>query len=72
LEQLFETRMPANGASYALSVGITNGDLFGHVIAFSPGFMAPAGQTVSPRVFVSHGTRDAVALEAVRDPPFRH
>ncbi len=29
----------SDGASYALSVGITNGDLFTHVIAFSPGFM---------------------------------
>jgi len=32
----------SDGASYALSVGITNGDLFTHVIAFSPGFMAPS------------------------------
>ena len=31
----------SDGASYALSIGITNGDLFSHVIAFSPGFMAP-------------------------------
>jgi phospholipase/carboxylesterase len=50
----------SDGASYALSLGITNGDLFGHVVAFSPGFVAPAGQTGSPRVFVSHGTRDRV------------
>ena len=50
----------SDGASYALSLGITNGDLFTHVIAFSPGFMAPAGQTGSPRIFVSHGTRDGV------------
>ncbi len=50
----------SDGASYALSLGITNGDLFTHVLAFSPGFMAPAGQTGSPRVFVSHGTRDGV------------
>ena len=50
----------SDGASYALSLGITNGDLFTHVIAFSPGFMAPAGHTGSPRVFVSHGTRDGV------------
>jgi phospholipase/carboxylesterase len=48
----------SDGASYALSLGITNGDLFTHVLAFSPGFMAPAGQEGSPRVFVSHGTRD--------------
>jgi predicted esterase len=50
----------SDGASYALSLGIANGDLFTHVIAFSPGFMAPAGQTGTPRVFVSHGTRDGV------------
>lgn len=50
----------SDGASYALSLGITNGDLFTHVLAFSPGFMAPAGQIGSPRIFVAHGTRDAV------------
>jgi phospholipase/carboxylesterase len=48
----------SDGASYALSLGIANGDLFSHVIAFSPGFLAPASQTGSPRIFVSHGTRD--------------
>lgn len=50
----------SDGASYALSVGITNGDLFTHVIAFSPGFLAPAAQRGSPRLFVSHGTQDPV------------
>jgi phospholipase/carboxylesterase len=50
----------SDGASYALSVGITNGDLFTHVIAFSPGFMAPAEQVGAPRLFVSHGTQDRV------------
>lgn len=50
----------SDGASYALSLGITNGDLFEHILAFSPGFMAPAAQAGSPRIFVSHGTRDAV------------
>jgi phospholipase/carboxylesterase len=50
----------SDGASYALSLGITNGDLFTHVIAFSPGFVTPAAQVGSPRIFVSHGTRDAV------------
>jgi phospholipase/carboxylesterase len=48
----------SDGASYALSLGIANGDLFSHVLAFSPGFLAPAGQMGSPRIFVSHGTRD--------------
>jgi len=48
----------SDGASYALSLGITNGDLFTHVLAFSPGFLAPTGQEGMPRIFVSHGTRD--------------
>ena len=50
----------SDGASYALSLGITNGDLFTHVLAFSPGFMMPPTQRGSPRIFVSHGTRDEV------------
>jgi phospholipase/carboxylesterase len=50
----------SDGASYALSLGITNGDLFGHVLAFSPGFMAPADQRGEPRIFISHGTKDEV------------
>lgn len=50
----------SDGASYALSVGITNGDLFTHVIALSPGFSAPASQEGAPRLFLSHGTRDEV------------
>src|SRR5215210_787743 len=48
----------SDGASYALSLGMANGDLFTHVLAFSPGFAAPPGRTGSPRIFVSHGTRD--------------
>ena len=48
----------SDGASYALSLGIANGDLFTHVLAFSPGFLAPPEQRGRPRFFVSHGTRD--------------
>lgn len=50
----------SDGASYALSLGATNGDLFTHVIAFSPGFMSPAAQQGSPALYVSHGTQDRV------------
>ncbi|HEX8503072.1 MAG TPA: PHB depolymerase family esterase [Pyrinomonadaceae bacterium] len=50
----------SDGASYALSLGITNGDLFTHVLAFSPGFVAAASKHGSPALFVSHGTRDRV------------
>ncbi|MFP8904895.1 alpha/beta hydrolase [Streptomyces atacamensis] len=50
----------SDGASYALSLGLANGDLFGAVLAFSPGFMAPMVHHGHPRVFVSHGREDPV------------
>lgn len=50
----------SDGASYALSVGITNGDLFSAIIAFSPGFLAPAAEIGHPRIFITHGTNDQV------------
>lgn len=50
----------SDGASYALSIGLSNGDLFTHIIAFSPGFMAPARQEGTPRIFISHGLHDTV------------
>jgi phospholipase/carboxylesterase len=51
----------SDGASYALSLGRPNADLFTHLVAYSPGLIA-AGYS-QPRVleiFVSHGTLDAV------------
>ena len=50
----------SDGASYALSIGITNGGLFSDILAFSPGFAAPMGAEGAPRVFISHGTQDRV------------
>ena len=50
----------SNGASYALSLGLTNGDLFSHVVAMSPGFMVPGELTGTPPVFISHGLKDRV------------
>jgi phospholipase/carboxylesterase len=50
----------SDGASYALSLGIINGELFSHILAFSPGFMAPTVQAGSPKIFISHGTNDRV------------
>ncbi len=50
----------SDGASYALSLGINNGDLFTDVLAFSPGFMAPSVRVGTPRFFISHGTHDRV------------
>jgi len=50
----------SDGASYALSLGLTNGDLFSHILAFAPGFMAPASLHGRPAIYVSHGTEDGV------------
>ncbi|MBG0823185.1 phospholipase [Planomonospora sp. ID91781] len=50
----------SDGASYALSLGVTNGDLFTAVLAFSPGFMAPLVRHGRPRFHISHGTGDRV------------
>lgn len=50
----------SDGASYALSLGVANGELFTHVLAFSPGFMAPPRLEGRPRLFVSHGRFDRV------------
>ncbi|MEM5389174.1 esterase [Paraburkholderia phymatum] len=48
----------SDGASYALSIGITNGDIASHVIAFSGGFMSVFMQEGVPKVFIAHGLRD--------------
>lgn len=51
----------SDGASYALGLGLANGDLFGDVLAFSPGFVPPgAPRSGRPRIFVSHGDADEV------------
>jgi phospholipase/carboxylesterase len=50
----------SDGASYALSLGLANGDLFSRVLAFSPGFVISAAVHGRPRFFVSHGTADQI------------
>ena len=52
----------SDGASYALSLGLANGDRFGNVIAFSPGFFVggKARGKPSPQIFISHGIGDRV------------
>jgi phospholipase/carboxylesterase len=50
----------SDGASYALSIGLANGDLARTVLGFSPGFAAPPDRIGQPRVWISHGTQDTV------------
>lgn len=50
----------SDGASYGLSLGLINGDLFSRIIAFSPGFLIEATPHGKPRIFISHGTHDHI------------
>ena len=50
----------SDGASYSLSIGLANGDLFSAVFGFSPGFVVPGDRVGKPPVFISHGTVDPV------------
>lgn len=50
----------SDGASYALSLGPANGDLFDAVLAFSPGFAVPPARRGRPRIWLTHGRGDRV------------
>jgi predicted esterase len=50
----------SDGATYGLSLGLANGDLFPRIVAGSPGFVVQAPQQGKPKVFISHGTADQV------------
>jgi phospholipase/carboxylesterase len=51
----------SDGASYALSMGVVNGDLFTHLVAYSPGYYEPGEpRTGMPNIYVSHGKGDPV------------
>ena len=50
----------SDGATYGMSVGLASGDLFTHILAYSPGFIIPSPTHGKPKVFVSHGTADRI------------
>ena len=70
LERVFETTAIdpgrvsvggfSDGASYALSLGLINGDFFNSIVAFSPGFVLSGDVHGQPRVYISHGTYDHI------------
>ena len=50
----------SDGATYALSLGLINGDFFRRVVAFSPGFVVDGTPHGRPSFFISHGTKDPI------------
>lgn len=50
----------SDGATYALALGRANGDRFGRLLAFSPGFLIPARPIGTPAIFIAHGRGDEI------------
>jgi phospholipase/carboxylesterase len=50
----------SDGASYALSLGPRNQELFTHIMGFSPGGFVPFEDKARAKVFVSHGRQDQI------------
>lgn len=50
----------SDGASYALALGLANGELFPRIAAFSPGFVPLARRHGRPQIFIAHGTDDQI------------
>jgi phospholipase/carboxylesterase len=50
----------SDGATYAVSVGLQNGDVFTHVVGHSAGFIIPGKAHGKPKVFLSHGRQDNI------------
>lgn len=60
----------SDGASYALSLGLANGDLFSNIVAFTPGYIVKARGRGRPLLFISHGGADPVLPVAVTSRVF--
>jgi phospholipase/carboxylesterase len=52
----------SDGGTYALSIGLANGDTFPNVAAFSPGFFIDTNPVGKPKFFITHGTQDTVLI----------
>jgi phospholipase/carboxylesterase len=50
----------SDGATYAVSIGLENGDVFTHVVGHSAGFVIPGAPHGKPKVFLSHGRQDRI------------
>ncbi|WP_089227871.1 alpha/beta hydrolase [Actinacidiphila glaucinigra] len=50
----------SDGATYALGLGLANGDLLTRILAYSPGRIPSARRDGRPTIFVSHGQRDPI------------
>lgn len=52
----------SDGATMTLAMGLTNGDLFSGIVAWTPGVLIDTKHVGEPDVFISHGALDAIFL----------
>lgn len=57
----------SDGASYTIGLGRANGDLFGRLVAFAPGYVINVMPVGTPTIVIAHGTRDSVLPFAFTD-----
>ena len=58
----------SDGGMESLGIGLANGSLFSHVMAYSPGALAVPWTQGKPKVFISHGQTDPIlSFEFDRD-----
>jgi phospholipase/carboxylesterase len=50
----------SDGATYAVSLALINGDLFTHCLAYSAGFVIAGPRRGKPKFFLSHGRQDRI------------
>jgi phospholipase/carboxylesterase len=50
----------SDGATEAMTLGLTNGLVFTHLLAFSPAGAAPPTRSGWPRIYLCHGTADRI------------
>jgi phospholipase/carboxylesterase len=50
----------SDGGTYAIAMGLANGDLFKRLAIFAPGFLLPVVSVGRPPIMVAHGNTDAV------------
>lgn len=50
----------SDGASYGISLGLANGDLFPRIAAMSTGFLIPGKTAGKPKILMTHGTSDDI------------
>jgi phospholipase/carboxylesterase len=49
----------SDGATYALGMGLANGDVFSRLAIFAPGFVLPVVPVGLPDIMIAHGNTDA-------------